>query len=137
MRLPIEAATSNQGPDALRGYMAQWNMVMSLSRPDKTSRGGAGSLMKDASLRGEESASPPSRGTATYHVIADAEPNVVERIAQVLSSCNSFTREISMRLNDAGDVEIIASIDRVSPERAELILRKLRQLVLVHTAEMR
>jgi hypothetical protein len=69
--------------------------------------------------------------TAHYLIVADADPNVVARVAQQLAFANVSPSEFHMSVDADGVARIHATLVDVAAETCEFIRRKLDQLSTV------
>jgi hypothetical protein len=87
----------------------------------------------DEALRGGAT-SKAERG-ARFSVVADADPDVLLRIAAVLNLLNVAPR--ALQLEAAGEiVTVLAFMDGCTESQADHVARKLRQLTCVHSVEL-
>lgn len=75
--------------------------------------------------------------SATYIISADAQPDVLLRIAGALNFANQAPWSLSMQASGVEEVMIETSLRHVPAVMAELIRRKLMQLTCVISVEMR
>lgn len=86
---------------------------------------------------GDESGDTPPTNLKKYcfNIIADTDPSVLQRVAQQVA-LNGITPQV-FRCEQAGDQLLICvELTQLSPERADLIQRKLIQLFFVTRVEL-
>jgi hypothetical protein len=77
-----------------------------------------------------DNASRDAAGSATFNVIADADPDLVLRVSAALNMLNTAPREFHMEARSEGTAEVRARI-ACAELQAELIARKLWQITSV------
>src|ERR1700722_1775965 len=75
--------------------------------------------------------------SVTYRVRADAQPDVLLRVAGVLNFANQAPWNLSMRVSGVEEVTVETSLRHVPTVLADMIRRKLMQLTCVISVEMR
>lgn len=75
--------------------------------------------------------------SVTYCISADAQPDVLLRIAGVLNFANQAPWNLSMRVSGVEEVMIETALRDVTAVLADMIRRKLTQLTCVVSVEMR
>jgi hypothetical protein len=70
-------------------------------------------------------------GSATFNVIADADPNLILRVGAALNLLNVAPREFRMEARPEGRAAVEARVD-CAEAQADLVARKLRQITSVH-----
>jgi hypothetical protein len=72
---------------------------------------------------------------ATFHIVADAGPDTIARIGDVLNLLCVAPRQFRMEVsNDIATVRAI--FESCTEAKVELIARKLTQLILVHSVDV-
>jgi hypothetical protein len=72
-------------------------------------------------------------GLADFHIVADADPNVLLRIGAILNLLNIAPRAFHMETNAEGLVAVHALVDQCGEHQADLVARKLGQLTCIRT----
>jgi hypothetical protein len=75
--------------------------------------------------------------SVTYRISADAQPDVLLRIAGALNFANQAPWSLTMRVSGVEEVMIETSLRHVPAVMSELIRRKLMQLTCIISVEMR
>jgi hypothetical protein len=89
----------------------------------------------DESLRGGARSSRPM-GVATFDILADADADLVARVAAILTLLNIAPRLFHMEARPEGMASVRAFVDCAEPQ-AELLARKLERLTSVRDVNMR
>ncbi|MEA2649953.1 MAG: hypothetical protein QOG61_2388 [Candidatus Binataceae bacterium] len=77
-----------------------------------------------------------SRRVFSYAIEADAEPDVLARVANLFNLANCAPKYVTLRTNTEAQVTIFATIGPLDPVNAEMICRKIRQLTCVIAARL-
>jgi hypothetical protein len=72
----------------------------------------------------------------SYAIEADAEPDVLARIANLFNLTNRAPKYVTLRSDGDARVTIIMTIGPLDPSNAEMICRKIRQLTCVVAAHL-
>jgi hypothetical protein len=72
----------------------------------------------------------------SYAIEADAEPDVLGRIANLFNLTNRAPKYVTLRSDADAQVTIIMTIGPLDPTNAEMICRKIRQLTCVVAARL-
>lgn len=74
-------------------------------------------------------------GVAEFSIIADADPDVLVRLAAILNLLNVAPRAFQLdAVNEMATVH--ALVDQCTERQADYVARKLRQLTCVHSVDM-
>lgn len=71
-----------------------------------------------------------------YQIEADAEPDVLARIAGICNLANVAPRRVSLDRIDFGSVRVDIDLDGISSHTADSIRRKLLQLTCVNSVSL-
>jgi hypothetical protein len=93
-------------------------------------------LTADDYTRGPSGPESPAV-SITYRICADAQPDVLLRVAGVLNFANQAPYNLTMRSSGVEEVTIESSLRAVPALLADMIRRKLMQLTCVVSVEMR
>jgi hypothetical protein len=79
----------------------------------------------------DEHGNSRSPGSATFNVIADADPNLILRVGAALNLLNVAPRNFRMEARPEGTAALEAQVD-CAEAQADLVARKLQQITSVH-----
>ncbi len=80
--------------------------------------------------------SPQPVVRAIFEVRVDADPGALTRVAAILALSNVAPMRVSCERESSDDLVILAVLERLAANSADLILRKLRQLSVVTDATL-
>jgi hypothetical protein len=72
----------------------------------------------------------------SYAIEADADPDVLARVANLFNLANRAPKKVTLRTNAEAQVTILITIGPLVPANAEMICRKIRQLTCVIAARL-
>jgi hypothetical protein len=89
----------------------------------------------DDEALGSAAAASSSERVADFSIIADADPDVLLRLAAILNLLNVAPRAFRLETVD-GTATVRALVDGCTELQADYAARKLRQLTCVHSVEL-
>jgi hypothetical protein len=82
------------------------------------------------------SAHGKSERVFSYAIEADADPDVLARVANLFNLANRAPKYVTLRTNAEAQVTIVITIGPLDSTNAEMICRKIRQLTCVLAARL-
>jgi hypothetical protein len=93
-------------------------------------------MVRDVYAGDEPTSALEPQRTASFTIIADCDPMIVVRVAQLLAIPNAAPSEFHMRVGRQGLAEIRATLTNISAEQCDCIRRKLSQLLSVYGVDV-